>query len=95
MNPAPKPSSSPALQDPPVEDRHRGRYGVEQVTLDLFSSEGAPSPAETRPECIETAAGMPRLAPRRMPQLRVACPSDDGGKRSHTPLWRPFEALER
>jgi hypothetical protein len=70
------------------------RYAVEQVTLDLFSSEGAPSPAETRPDCIETPAAMPLLAPRRMPQLRVACPSEDGQKRSRTPLWRPFEALD-
>jgi hypothetical protein len=28
------------------------RYGVDQVTLDLFSSEGAPSPVDLHPERV-------------------------------------------
>ena len=84
----------PAWQAPSF---HR-QYGVDQVELDLFSSEGAPSPADHRsdgrPDCIDTPGGMPRLYPRRMPQLRLACPSPDGEKRSRPPLWRSYKPLD-
>jgi hypothetical protein len=52
------------------------------------------APAYDRPECIETPGGMPQLDPRRMPQLRLACVSEDGARRSRPPLWRRFERLD-
>jgi hypothetical protein len=50
------------------------------------------APSFDRPDCIEGPGGMPTLDPRRMPQLRLACPSQDGKKRSRAPLWRSFKA---
>jgi hypothetical protein len=45
-------------------------------------------------ECVEGPAEMPVLAPRRMPDLRLACPATPGGKqRYRMPLWRLFEKL--
>lgn len=85
-----KPERPTARQAPSF---HRP-YGVDQVELDLFSSEGAPSPRELRPDCVDIPGGMPRLAPRRMPQLRLACPPQDGEKRSRAPLWRSYKALD-
>jgi len=41
-------------------------------------------------------AGMPMLDPRRMPELRLACPTPQDGtaQRYRQPLWRNFEQLE-
>jgi hypothetical protein len=67
----------------------------DQAAHDRFSDEGGPCMADPRPDCIETPAQMPRLAPRRMPQLRLACPSEGGAKRYRLPLWRSFQELDR
>jgi hypothetical protein len=39
---------------------------------------------------------MPRLDPRPMPQLQLACPTPQDGdaQRYRKPLWRRFEQLE-
>jgi hypothetical protein len=39
---------------------------------------------------------MPRLDPRRMPALQLACPTpqDGAAPRYRMPLWRSFEQLE-
>ena len=47
------------------------------------------------PECITTPAEMPKLKPRRMPELPLACPAPAEGavQRYRMPLWRLFEKL--
>ena len=46
------------------------------------------------PECITAPAPMPKLEPRRMPALPLACPPLEGvAKRYRKPLWRLFEKL--
>lgn len=64
---------------------------VDQIAQDLFTSEGAPM-VDPLPECLEAPAGMPRLDPRRMPALWLACPEPQGGaaQRYRKPLWRNF-----
>ena len=52
--------------------------------------------AQPRPECIDSPAGPPRLDPRPMPALRIACrpvPRQGAAQRYHMPLWRLFEKL--
>jgi hypothetical protein len=45
-------------------------------------------------ECVEGPAEMPVLAPRPMPDLRLACPAKPGAsQRYRMPLWRLFEKL--
>jgi hypothetical protein len=55
-----------------------------------------PPPPNPLPECVSEPAGMPRLDPRRMPELRLACPTPQDGtaQRYRQPLWRNFEQLE-
>jgi hypothetical protein len=67
---------------------------VDQVTLDLFSSEGAPSRQDPPlPDCVATPGTMSGFHPRRMPALHVACPASEGAaQRYRKPLWRPFKA---
>ena len=67
---------------------------VDQLALDLFTSEGAPStPDPRRPACITSPGTVPPLVPRRMPALRIACPASEGAaQRYRKPLWRPFKA---
>ena len=47
-------------------------------------------------ECVYGPAEMPRLDPRRMPALQLACPTPQDGtaQRYRMPLWRSFEQLE-
>ncbi len=67
---------------------------IDQVALDLFSSEGAPSRQDPPlPDCVTSPGTMSGFHPRRMPALRVACPSSDGApQRYREPLWRAFKA---
>ena len=46
-------------------------------------------------ECITEPAPMPRLEPRPMPALPLACPAPRAGaaQRYRMPLWRLFEKL--
>jgi hypothetical protein len=53
---------------------------VDQVTLDLFTSEGAPS----------------ELEPHAMPASPLACPAQEGAtQRYRMPLWRKFQRPEK
>jgi hypothetical protein len=47
-------------------------------------------------ECIEGPAPMPKLDPRPMPALPLACPKPGAGaaQRYRMPLWRLFEKPE-
>jgi hypothetical protein len=47
-------------------------------------------------ECVYGPAEMPRLDPRPMPSLRLACPTplDGTAQRYRMPLWRSFEQPE-
>lgn len=67
---------------------------IDQVALDLFSSEGAPSRQDPPlPDCVASPGTMSGFHPRRMPALRVACPASDGApQRYREPLWRAFKA---
>lgn len=45
-------------------------------------------------ECVYGPAETPVLAPRAMPELRLACPAKPGAaQRYRMPLWRLFEKL--
>lgn len=48
------------------------------------------------PECVSEPAAMPRLDPRPMPALQLACPEPQDGtaQRYRKPLWRSFEQIE-
>ena len=64
----------------------------DQTALDLFTAEGAPARQEPpRPECVSTPGSMSGFNPRRMPVLRLACPSDGMEQRYRKPLWRTFK----
>jgi hypothetical protein len=65
----------------------------DQTALDVFTGEGAPPRQEPpRPDCVTTPGTMSGFNPRRMPMLRVACPSGDGmEQRYRKPLWRSFK----
>jgi len=65
----------------------------DQTALDVFTAEGAPPRQEPpRPECVSTPGTMPGFNPRRMPVLRIACPSGEGmDQRYRKPLWRNFK----
>ena len=57
-------------------------------------SVGRMNPTPRTFECVEGPAEMPVLAPRPMPDLRLACPAKPGAKqRYRMPLWRLFEKL--
>jgi hypothetical protein len=66
----------------------------DQTALDVFTAEGAPPRQEPpRPDCVTTPGTMSGFNPRRMPMLRVACPSGDGmEQRYRKPLWRSFKS---
>jgi hypothetical protein len=70
-------------------------FGIDQITLDLFTSEGAPCKGDPLPHCVPEPGEIPKLDPRRMPQLRLACPGDQDGaaQRYRLPLWRAFEGM--
>ena len=55
-----------------------------------------PTRTDPLPECVSGPAEMPRLDPRPMPALQLACPTPQGGdaQRYRKPLWRSFEQLE-
>jgi len=55
-----------------------------------------PQPPNPLPECVGGPAGMPRLDPRPMPALRLACPApqDGAAQRYRQPLWRSFKQLD-
>lgn len=61
--------------------------------MEPFSSEGSPSRQDLPlPECITSPGTMSGFHPRRMPELRVACPATDGAaQRYRVPLWRAFK----
>jgi hypothetical protein len=46
-------------------------------------------------DCVDVPATAPRLEPRRMPALQLACPAPRKGaaQRYRMPLWRLFEKL--
>ena len=49
-----------------------------------------------RPECITSPGTMSGFHPRRMPELRIACPaSENTAQRYREPLWRPFKGLRQ
>ncbi len=70
---------------------------VDQITLDLFSSEGAPTRQDPPlPDCVAWPGTLSPFDPRRMPALRLACPSSDGAaQRYRQPLWRTYEPPKR
>jgi hypothetical protein len=72
----------------------KSSFPVDQIALDLFSSEGAPSTQDAPlPECVTSPGTTSGFQPRRMPPLPVACPAAAGAaQRYREPLWRPFKA---
>jgi len=58
--------------------------------------EPKPPHGDPSPECVYGPAEMPRLDPRPMPALRLACPTpqDGASQRYRMPLWRTFEQLD-
>lgn len=74
--------------------RMQPHAAIDQVTLDLFSSEGAPSRQDPPlPECVTSPGTFSGFHPRRMPELRIACPTSGGAsQRYREPLWRAFRA---
>jgi hypothetical protein len=48
------------------------------------------------PDCVYGPAAMPKLDPRPMPALPLACPApqDAAAQRYRMPLWRKFEQIE-
>jgi hypothetical protein len=68
---------------------------VDQITLDLFSSEGAPPRQDPPlPWCVTSPGTASAFQPRRMPALRLACPESAGeAQRYRMPLWRTYEVL--
>ena len=71
----------------------KSSFPVDQLALDLFTSEGAPSAQDPPlPECVATPGTMSGFHPRRMLALRIACPAGDGApQRYRMPLWRAFK----
>jgi hypothetical protein len=69
-------------------------FAVDQIALDLFSAEGAPSRQDPAlPELHLEPWDDVGFRPRRMPTLQVACPASDGAtQRYREPLWRAFKA---
>lgn len=49
--------------------------------------------ARPRPDCLDAPGTLPKLEPRRMPALPIACPAPRSGdaQRYRMPLWRLFD----
>jgi hypothetical protein len=67
------------------------------IILELLSPERALTRQDPPPpDCVEWPGTLSPFHPRRMPALRLACPSSEGtAQRYRQPLWRTYEPPSR